>query len=112
DAYLTGSGTDGQRYYPVGQFDAFPDGIGAPVHNPALFRTDLSAPWGIDGAVNRLDDFNNTVYTVSLDPTTVLTPTGRVLLKALAGPVGDEIAADYEQVLKGIGVIPAGKNTL
>lgn len=30
----------------------------------------------------------------------------------LAGPLGDEIGADYEQVLKGMGVIPAGKNTL
>ena len=110
--YLTGSGANGQRYYPVGQFDAFPDGIGAPAHNPALFRTDLSAPWGIDGAVNNLNDFNNTVYTVSLDPTSVLTTAGRALLTAVAGAAGDEIAADYEQVLKGIGVIPPGKNTL
>src|ERR1022692_2682300 len=112
DAYLTGSGPDGQRYYPVGQFDAFPDGIGAPTHIQAFFRTDLSAPWGMDGGVDKLDDFNNTVYTVSLDPTSILTPGGRELLHVLAGPVGDEIANDYEQVLKGIGVIPAGKNTL
>ncbi|HTS26063.1 MAG TPA: IPT/TIG domain-containing protein [Bryobacteraceae bacterium] len=112
DAYLTGTDANGQRYYPVGQFDAFPDGIGAPTHIQPFFRTDLSAPWGMDGGVNKLDDFNNTVYTVSLDPTAILTPGGRELLHVLAGPVGDEIANDYEQVLKGIGVIPAGKNTL
>jgi uncharacterized protein (TIGR03437 family) len=112
DAYLTGTNTDGQRYYPVGQFDAFPDGIGAPTHIQPFFRTDLSAPWGVDGGVDKLDDFNNTVYTVSLDPTAILTPGGRELLHVLAGPVGDEIANDYEQVLKGIGVIPTGKNTL
>ena len=36
--YLTGTDpTTGQRYYPVGQFDAFPDGIGNPVHIPAFF---------------------------------------------------------------------------
>jgi uncharacterized protein (TIGR03437 family) len=66
----------------------------------------------MDGGVDKLDDFNNTVYTVSLDPTSLLTPGGRELLHVLAGPAGDEIASDYEQVLKGIGVIPAGKNTL
>jgi hypothetical protein len=47
-AYLTGKSANGQRYYPVGQFDAFPDGIGAPTHNTPVFRTDLSAPWGVD----------------------------------------------------------------
>lgn len=112
DAYLTGTGPDGQRYYPVGQFDALPDGIGNPTHILALFRTDLAAPWGNDGGINKLDDFNNEVYTVSLDPTGLLTPGGREFLHILAGPAGDEIANDYEQVLKGIGVIPAGKNTL
>jgi uncharacterized protein (TIGR03437 family) len=111
DAYLTGTNTDGSRYYPVGQFDAFPDGIGAPTHIQPFFRTDLSAPWGIDGGVDKLDDFNNSVYTVSLDPTSMLTPGGREFLHVIAGPVGDEIANDYEQVLKGIGVIPAGMNT-
>jgi uncharacterized protein (TIGR03437 family) len=112
DAYLTGTSANGQRYYPVGQFDAFPDGIGNPTHIMPFFRADLSAPWGMDGGDDKLDDFNNTVYTVSLDPTSLLTGGGRKLLNVLAGPVGDEIANDYEQVLKGIGVIPAGKNTL
>jgi uncharacterized protein (TIGR03437 family) len=112
DAYLTGTNSDGQRYYPVGQFDAFPDGIGAPTHIQHFFRADLAAPWGVDGGVDKLDDFNNAVYTISLDPTSILTPGGREFLHVFAGPVGDEIANDYEQVLKGIGVIPAGKNTL
>jgi uncharacterized protein (TIGR03437 family) len=110
--YLTGSGANGQRYYPVGQFDSFPDGIGAPTHNPPFFRTDLSAPWGVDGAVDLLNDFNNFVYTVSLDPTSVLTTAGKQFLHTLAGPAGDEIAADYQQVLQTIGVIPAGEATL
>jgi uncharacterized protein (TIGR03437 family) len=110
--YLTGTSANGQRYYPVGQFDSFPDGIGAPAHNPPLFRTDLSAPWGVDGAVNTLNDFNNFVYTVGLDPTSVLTASGKQFLHSLAGPAGDEIAADYEQVLKSIGVIPSGAATL
>jgi hypothetical protein len=92
DAYLTGSGSNGQRYYPVGQFDALPDGIGAPTHTQSFFRTDLSAPWGWEGGADKLDDFNNTVYTVSLDPTSVLTPSGQTVLRILAGPVGDEIA--------------------
>jgi uncharacterized protein (TIGR03437 family) len=108
-SYLTGTDTtSGQRYYPVGQFDAFPDGVGNPVHIPALFRTDLSAPWGMDGGADVLDNFNNTVYTVSLDPTSLLTPGGREFLHIIAGPVGDEIATDYETVLRGIGVIPTG----
>jgi uncharacterized protein (TIGR03437 family) len=107
--YLTGTdATSGQRYYPVGQFDAFPDGVGNPTHIPALFRTDLSAPWGDDGGTDILDNFNNTVYTVSLDPTSLLTPGGQEFLHIIAGPVGDEIAADYQTVLRQIGVIPNG----
>ncbi len=104
DAYLTGTDAQGNRFYPVGQFDAFPDGIGNPLHIAPLFRTDLSAPWGIDGGVAMLQDFNNTVFTVSLDPTTLLTTGGRAFLNAIAGGLGDEIAADYEQVLTSIGI--------
>jgi uncharacterized protein (TIGR03437 family) len=110
--YLTGTDANGNRFYPVGQFDAVPDGIGNPTHIPPFFRTDLSAPWGTDGGANILDNFNNTVFTVDLDPTSLLTPGGRELLHVLAGPVGDEIASDYEQVLRTIGVIPASANTL
>lgn len=106
DAYLTGSGPDG-RFYPVGQFDAFPEGIGNPLHIAPFFRTDLAAPWGIDGAVLQLQDFNNTVFTVSLDPTSLLTPGGRFALNKFAGPAGDELAADYETVLRATGVVGA-----
>ena len=112
DAYLTGTNPDGSRYYPVGQFDALPDGIGNPTHIMPLFRTDLASPWGNDGGIDKLDDFNNEVFTVSLDPTGLLTPGGREFLHIVAGPAGDEIANDYEQVLRGIGVIPAGASTL
>ncbi len=45
-------------------------------------------------------------------PTSVLTTAGKQFLHTLAGPAGDEIAADYEQVLRTIGVIPAGSATL
>ena len=109
DAYLTGTNTGGGRFYPVGQFDAFPDGIGNPLHIAPFFRADLSAPWGIDGGVAQLQDFNNTVFTVSLDPTSILTPGGRQFLKTVAGPVGDEIAEDYERVLRATGVIAQGQ---
>lgn len=99
DAYLSNHET-----YPVGQFDAFPDGIGNTLRIAPFFRTDLSAPWGIDGGVSRLDNFNNTVFTVSLDPTSLLTPGGREFLHRFAGPVGDEIADSYQYVLEQTGV--------
>lgn len=107
DEYLTGGGA--QRFYPVGQFDAFPDGVGNPLHIAPFFRTDLSAPWGIDGGVAMLQDFNNTVFTVSLDPTSLLTDGGRQFLEIVAGPVGTEIADDYEQVMRDIGVLLPGQ---
>ena len=109
DAYLTGTNPNGNRFYPVGQFDAFPDGIGNPLHIAPFFRTDLSAPWGIDGGIEKLEDFNDTVFTVSLDPTSLLTPTGRQFLTSVAGPAGDELAEDYERVLRATGVILPGQ---
>ena len=109
DTYLTGVNQNGSRFYPVGQFDAFPDGIGNPLHIAPFFRTDLSAPWGIDGAIEKLEDFNNTVFTVSLDPTSLLTPNGRKFLHTVAGPAGDELADDYERVLRATGVIGPGQ---
>ena len=48
---------------------------------------------------------------MSLDPTSLLTPGGREFLHIIAGPVGDEIATDYETVLRSIGVIPTGAAT-
>jgi uncharacterized protein (TIGR03437 family) len=104
DLYLTGSGSAG-RFYPIGQFDDTGDGNGNPLHFPPLFRTDLGAPWGSDGGIEMLQNFSNNVYTVALDPTSLLTPNGRQFLNTIAGPIGNELADDYERVLRGIGVI-------
>lgn len=101
DLYLTGtSQATGERFYPVGQFDAFPEGIGNPLHIAAFFATEQGAPWGIDGGVALLEDFNNTVFTVSLDPTSVATAGGRAFLEAQASTVGLEVYNDYRAVLK------------
>lgn len=111
-AYLTGSDPDtGRRYYPLTSFDATPDGIGNATYIPPFFRTDLAAPWGHSGAFEQLDDFNNLVYTLALDPTSLLTDSGRAFLNVVAGPVGDEIAERYEETLRTTGVIPAGLAT-
>lgn len=104
DMYLTGSGSAG-RFYPVGTFDDTADGNGNPLHIAPFFRTDLAAPWGTEGSLEQLQDFNNLVYTVALDPTSLLTPSGRMFLNTVAGPVGNELADDYERVLRGIGFI-------
>lgn len=109
--YLTGTFEDGgeeKRYYGTTSFDATPDGIGNATYFPPFFRTDLAAPWGHSGAFAELNDFNNLVYTVALDPTSLLTADGRAFLNVLAGPVGDEIADRYEAVLRDTGVIPDG----
>ncbi len=103
-AYLTGSNARGERHYPVGTFDALPDGINNAAYVPPFFRTDLAAPWGHSGTFDKLDDFNNFVYTVPLDPTVLATPDGRTLLTALAGPVGQEIFTRYQKVLKDSGL--------
>ena len=94
DAYL-----NNPLYYPVGMFDDTFDGNGDPNHNPALFRTDLAAPWGTEGAIARLDNFSNLVYTGLLDPTGITTTAGRAFLHQLGGAAGDEIVDSYVQVL-------------
>lgn len=109
--YLTSNNAKGMRHYPVTSFDATPDGIGNATYIAPFFRTDLAAPWGSSGSFEKLEDFNNLVYTVALDPTSLLTPKGRTLLNVLAGPVGDEIATRYEATLKATGVIPMGVAT-
>lgn len=80
DAYLSNP-----AYYPIGMFDDTPDGNGDPMHNPALFRTDLAAPWGTEGGIARLDNFSNLVYTALLDPTNLTTAGGRAFLRKLGG---------------------------
>lgn len=108
DAYLTGSNAAGDRFYPIGNFDDTPDGIGNPLHITPFFRTDLAAPWGSDGGVAMLDNFGNLVFNVAFDPTVLVTPEGRVLLSTLAGAAGVELADDYERILRATGVLPAG----
>ncbi len=93
-------------FYPVGMFDDAPDGTGAPMHNAPLFRTDLAAPWGSEGTISKLDNFSNLVYTALLDPTTLITPSGRAFLKTLGGTAGEEISNDYFWVLNDTGVTP------
>ena len=100
DAYLTN-----KSFYPVGMFDDSVDGNGDPMHNMPLFRQDLAHPFGSEGAIAKLDNFSNLVYTALLDPTTLLTPGGRAFLQKLGGDAaGKEIADDYALVLAATGV--------
>ncbi len=100
DAYLSNP-----AYYPVGTFDDTPDGNGDPMHNSALFRTDLAASWGTEGGIGRLDNFGNLVYTALLDPTNLTTAGGRAFLVKLGGAAaGNEIVDGYIQVLAATGV--------
>ena len=100
DAYLTN-----KAYYPVGMFDDTVDGNGDPMHNSALFRTDLAAPWGTEGSIARLDNFSNLVYTALFDPTNLTQPNGRKFLEKLGGKAaGDEIVDGYIKVLSDTGV--------
>ena len=100
DAYLTN-----KNFYPVGMFDDTVDGNGDPMHNMPLFRQDLAFPYGSEGAIAKLDNFGNLVYTALLDPTTLLTPGGRAFLRKLGGDAaGTEIADDYAIVLAATGV--------
>jgi cytochrome c553 len=105
--YLTGSNAQGMRYYPVGGFDAFPDGINNVAEIPPFYRTDLAAPWGHSGFDTDLNDFNNIVYVLGLDPTILATAPGKQILEGLAGGVGDEIYNRYVAVLTDSGL--AGK---
>ena len=101
DAYLTN-----KNFYPVGMFDDTIDGNGDPMHNMPLFRQDLAFPYGSEGAIAKLDNFSNLVYTALLDPTTILTPGGLAFLQKLGGAAGgSEIANDYAQVLAATGVV-------
>ena len=101
DAYLSNP-----AYYPVGSFDDTPDGNGDPMHNSALFRTDLGAPWGTEGGIARLDNFSNLVYTALLDPTTLTTPDGRAFEVKFGGAAaGNELVDGYIQVLAATGVV-------
>ncbi|MDQ2969838.1 MAG: hypothetical protein M3R34_01740 [Acidobacteriota bacterium] len=99
DAYLLNP-----KFYPVGMFDDTFDGNGDPMHNTPLFRQDLAFPFGSEGAIAKLDNFSNLVYTGLFDQTTLTTPGGRAFLHKLGGAAGDEIADDYVKILKDTGV--------
>ncbi len=99
DAYLSNP-----SFYPVGMFDDSFDGNGDPMHNTPLFRQDLAFPFGSEGAIAKLDNFSNLVYTGLFDQTTLTTPGGRAFLHKLGGAAGDEIADDYVKILKDTGV--------
>ena len=81
-------------------FDDSVDGNGDPMHTTPLFRQDLAAPYGSEGAIARLDNFSNLVYTALFDQTNLTTPGGRALLHKLGGAAGDEIVDDYVKILK------------
>lgn len=51
-----------------------------------------------------LDHIGNSSYTTNLDPTTLVTPEGREFLKLKAGKLGEELADNYEFILKETGV--------
>ncbi len=105
DAYLTGmSAATGERYYPRGQFDPWPDGVGNPVHIAPAFAAEQGAPWGSGGGLALLEDFTNVLYTVTLDPTSIATVAGQQLLEQQAGEAGAELHFDYRAVLQSTGV--------
>ena len=99
DAYLSNP-----KYFPIGTFDDTQDGNGNSIIIQPFFRQDLAAPFGSAGEHAVLDNFSNDVYTRLFDPTNLLTAEGRQFLHAQAGPLGDELAAGYEKVLKTTGV--------
>lgn len=103
DAYL-----NDPELYPVGMFDDAADGNGAPMHITPFFRTDLAAPWGSEGSIEMLQNFNNLVYTALLDPTDLTTEGGRQFLLERGGAAGTEIADNYEAILASIGVEKGG----
>lgn len=102
DAYLTNP-----EFYPVGMFDDTPDGNGNPVVNTPFFRQDLAAPFGSAGEQKTVANFANGVYTVALDPTSLATPNGLALLKALGKDAGEELSKDYAKIWP----IPASPDT-
>lgn len=105
DAFLTDP-----ELYPVGMFDDATDGHAAPMKNAALFRTDLAAPWGTDGSIEQLQNFNNLVYTAIMDPTDITTVGGRRFMLERGAAAGVEIVDNYVAILADMGVPAGGVN--
>lgn len=99
DAYFSNP-----EFYPIGMFDDTFDGNGNPMHNTPLFEQDLAAPYGSEGLITKVDDFSNLVYTTLFDQTMLTTPGGRAFVHTLAGAAGDEMIADYVEILRETGV--------
>ena len=99
DAYFSNP-----RFYPVGMFDDTFDGNGNPMHNTPLFEQDLAGPYGSEGLITKIDDFSNLVFTTLFDQTMLTTPGGRAFVHKLAGAAGDEMIADYVEILRKTGV--------
>ncbi len=99
DAYFSNP-----SYYPIGMFDDSFDGNGDPMHNSPLFRQDLAGPYGSEGTFTKIDDFSNLVFTSLFDQTMLTTPGGRAFVHTLAGASGDEMIANYVQILRETGV--------
>jgi mono/diheme cytochrome c family protein len=99
DAYLRN-----KDYYPRGTFDETNDGVGNSVQNTPLFRQDLAAPYGTAGEFERLEDISSASFSQNLDPTSLVTPPGRTFLLLRGGPLGKELADNYEAILKETGV--------
>lgn len=92
------------KYYPAGTFDDTLDGIGNPVQHTPLFRQDLAAPFGSAGEAETFLQYANTKYTLTLDPSVLVTENGRAYLKKLMGQQGEKLAQDYLEILEEIGV--------
>jgi len=105
DAYLTD-----KQLYPIGMFDDATDGNGAPMHITPFFRADLAAPWGSEGSIEQLQDFNNLVYTLLLDLTALTTPGGVQFMLDRGGAAGLEIVDNYQAILAELQIPAGGEN--
>lgn len=99
DAYFSNA-----TYYPVGTFDDTVDGNGNSVNITPLLDGNLAAPWGSTGEFQKLDHFNNTVYTGLFDLTNLLSDGGKATLHKIAGASGDALVTGYTAVLADTGV--------
>ncbi len=93
-----------KNYYPRGTFDETNDGVGNSVQNTPLFRQDLADPYGSAAEFERFVDLSNASFSQNFDPTSLVTPPGRTFLLLRGGPLGKELADNYEAILKETGV--------
>lgn len=95
--------------FPAGMWDATPDGIGNPTMLPHVFDIRAAAPYGIAGEFGDLMDALNAHATLGLDPTTLLTTSGRQFMDRVGLGIGTEIVNEYEDVFSATGaMVPIG----